>query len=93
MTTLTLTKARANLGRLCEQAKKGEQIGIISGDQILQLKPIEVIPWEETYIYKEYGVTKERAERFTEQMDKKIGEEKRKGKYLRFTGKFDPHNI
>ncbi len=93
MTTLTLTKARANLGKLCEQAKKGEQIGIISGDQILQLKPVEVIPWEETYIYKEYGVTKEQAERFAEHMDKKIAEDKRKGKYLRSTGKFDPHSI
>ena len=35
MTTLTITKARTNLSELLEKAKRGEDIGIVSGDQIV----------------------------------------------------------
>ncbi len=86
MTTVTLTKARAQLGRLCEQARKGEQIGIISGDQIFQIKPVHVVPWEETYLYKEYGVPQEEAERFAARMDQRIAEDRKEGRFKRFSG-------
>ena len=40
MTKLTITKARANPSALLEEAKRGEDIGIVSGDQIAALRPL-----------------------------------------------------
>jgi antitoxin (DNA-binding transcriptional repressor) of toxin-antitoxin stability system len=42
MTTITITKARANLSEWLEKAKRGEDIGIVSGDQIVALRPVTV---------------------------------------------------
>lgn len=42
MTTITITKARANLSTILEKAKLGEDIGIVSGDQIVALRPVSV---------------------------------------------------
>lgn len=89
MTTLTITRARANLGKLCERAKKGEQIGIIHGDRILQLKPIDVVPWEETYLSQEYLVTEEEAKRFAARMDRQIADDRKRGRSKRFSGNLE----
>jgi len=86
MKTLKITEARANLGQWCERAKKGDLVGIICGDQILQLKPIEVVPWEETYAYKEYGVTHEEMEQFASRMTVKMTNDRRRGKFRKFSG-------
>ena len=93
MVTLTLTSARANLGKLCDRAKRGEQIGIISGDQVFQLKPVEVIPWDETYLASEYGVSPDQAQRFVEQTDREIFMKERKGGYVVTKGPFDPRSL
>jgi hypothetical protein len=90
MKTVSLTHARANLGKLCEQAKKGVRIGIISGDQILQIKPVEVVPWDETYLALEYGISEQEARSLVEKMDREIAAKEKKGRYVTFKGKFDP---
>jgi antitoxin (DNA-binding transcriptional repressor) of toxin-antitoxin stability system len=86
MKTLSITEARANLSAVLERAKKGEEIGIISGNKIVQLKPIEVVPWEESYLYQEYGVKPEEWERFRKRQDKKREEARRKGQLKYFSG-------
>ena len=86
MKTLSITEARANLSAVLERAKKGEEIGIISGNRIVQLKPIEVVPWEETYLYQEYGVTPEEWEQFRKRQDKKREVARRKGRLKYFSG-------
>jgi hypothetical protein len=93
MKTVSLTHARANLGKLCEEAKKGVRIGIISGDQILQIKPVEVVPWDETYIATEYGITESEARSFLERTEKEIAAKEKKGSYVTFKGKFDPSKL
>jgi antitoxin (DNA-binding transcriptional repressor) of toxin-antitoxin stability system len=89
MKTLTITQARANLSALLEKARKGEDIGIVSGNQIIQLKPVNVVLWEESYAFQEYGVTPEEWEKF-----KKRTEARRKReKDVKFEGAFDPKSL
>ena len=64
MKTLTIADARKKLPALLDRVKQGEAIGIIAGDQIIQLKPVEVVAWEESYLYQEYNVTPQEWGRF-----------------------------
>ena len=87
MTTLTITKARANLSALLEKAKRGEDIGIVSGDQIVALRPVTVS--SDDYAWREYGVTPAEMERFEKRMERRISAERKRGKIKRFTGKLE----
>ena len=93
MRTLTITQARKNLGQLCSEAGRGQIIGIISGHQIFQLKPVQVVPWDDTYVAKEYGVTAAEVEAFVTRADAGIARKARRGAYTRFKGKFDPKSL
>ncbi len=86
MKTLTITEARANLSAVLEKAKHGDEIGIISGNRIIQLKPVEVVAWENSYLFQEYGVTPEEWERFEARQKRKLAEAKRKGQLRVFSG-------
>ena len=86
MKTLTVAAAKDKLTTLLNRAKKGEEIGIISGDRIIQLKLVDVVPWDETYLWKEYGVTNEEATRFAERMDRRIRASEMSGQYKMFSG-------
>jgi antitoxin (DNA-binding transcriptional repressor) of toxin-antitoxin stability system len=89
MKTLTVTEARANLSAVLERAKQGEELGIIHGNQIIQLKPTPVVPWEDSYVYQEYGVTPEEWEKFRGRMTAR----RTKNKYVKFKGKFDSKRL
>ncbi len=84
MTTLTITQARANLSRWLEQAKAGEDIGIVSGDKIVALRPVTVSA--DDYAWREYGATPAELGRFEKQMERKISMERKSGKIRRFSG-------
>jgi hypothetical protein len=60
--------------------------GIVAGDQIIQLRPVEVVAWENSYLYQEYGVTPGEWERFRKRMKRRRSKEK----YVAFEGQFDP---
>jgi antitoxin (DNA-binding transcriptional repressor) of toxin-antitoxin stability system len=87
MTTLTITKARANLSAILEKAKRGEDIGIVSGDQIVALRPVTVS--SDDYAWREYGVTSAELERFEKRMERKISAERKRGKIKRFSGNLE----
>jgi len=89
MKTLSITEARANLGAVLERVKQGEDIGILSGNKIVQLKPVEVVSWEESYLYQEYGIGPEDWSRFK----KRTESQRQTGKYIVFKGKFDPKQL
>ena len=89
MKTLSITEARANLSAVFERAKNGSDIGILSGNKIVQLKPVEVVSWEKSYLYQEYGVGPEELTRFRKRMESR----RRHGKYVIFKGKFDPKRL
>jgi antitoxin (DNA-binding transcriptional repressor) of toxin-antitoxin stability system len=84
MKMLTITNARANLSKLLEEAKRGEDIGIVSGDQIVALRPVTVSSDE--YALREYGTTPADLMRFEKRAERQIAAERRGGKIKRFTG-------
>jgi antitoxin (DNA-binding transcriptional repressor) of toxin-antitoxin stability system len=61
MTTLTVTKARQNLGGWLKRAVSGEEIGVLIGDQVVALRPVPIMAAD--YMETEYGLTKEEADR------------------------------
>ena len=76
MKTLTITKARQNLGEWVSRAVKGEDIGIIdSGSgEIIALRPVKV--YSEDYAFTEYGLTGQEMDRFEKKTLKKLKREK-----------------
>lgn len=73
MKTLTITDAKKNLGRLLQAAVRGEDIGIISGADIIALRKVEVESAD--YALREYGATDaevEGAERAADQRFRKL---------------------
>jgi antitoxin (DNA-binding transcriptional repressor) of toxin-antitoxin stability system len=87
--TLTISDARKSLPAILDRVKEGEDIGIISGDQIIQLKPVQVVAWEESYLGREYNVTPKEWERFKARMKGR----RTSAHYANFTGEFDPKTL
>ncbi len=86
---LSVTQARANLTSVLKRARNGEDIGIISGNQVIQLKPVQVVPYAESYLYQEYGVTPAEWDRFKRRQDRKLREAKRRGTLKHFSGNLE----
>lgn len=76
MKTLTITKARQNLGEWVSRAVKGEDIGIIdSGSgKIIALRPVKV--YSEDYAFTEYGLTEPEMKRAVRKLNKIAKHEK-----------------
>ncbi|MDB4793732.1 hypothetical protein OAG63_01735 [Methylacidiphilales bacterium] len=84
MTTLSPTKARSNLTAWLKKAAAGEDIGILFGDQVIALRPVEVESTD--YAEREYGVTKEELKRFTKRLHAQGEKNRKAGKYRIYTG-------
>jgi len=87
MTTFTITRARANLSELLEKAKQGEDIGIVTGDQIVALRPVAVS--SDDYAWREYGATPVELARFEKRVERQISKERKRGKIKRFSGNLE----
>lgn len=70
METLTVTTARQNLGAWLARAAKGEEIGIISGSQIIALRPVAVTAAD--YAFQEYGLTPDEMNRITAKLHEEV---------------------
>ena len=84
MTTLSPTQARTNLSSLLKRAAKGEDIGILHGDQIIALRPVTV--HSDDYALREYGVTEQELDRFVKHANRQIARERKAGTVKRYTG-------
>jgi antitoxin (DNA-binding transcriptional repressor) of toxin-antitoxin stability system len=62
MQTLTITHAKQNLGKWLKAAALGEDIGIVSGADIIALRKVSVESSD--YAQREYGVTEKQLDRF-----------------------------
>jgi len=80
MKTLTITNAKKNLGRWLAAAARGEDIGIVSGADIIALRKVEVESTD--YAQREYGVTPEQLEHFERAVDTRYARAKRTGKLM-----------
>jgi antitoxin (DNA-binding transcriptional repressor) of toxin-antitoxin stability system len=56
MQTLTVTKARQNLGGWLKKAASGEEIGVIIGDKVIAFRPVPIMAAD--YAETEYGLTR-----------------------------------
>jgi antitoxin (DNA-binding transcriptional repressor) of toxin-antitoxin stability system len=94
MTTMTLKEAKTNLSELCQRAKDGEDVGIISGKEVLRLVPTKVnrhnsvvlIPMTREYVAKEYGVAPAEFAKFKKRLEGRYRKEKGRGTIKRFSG-------
>jgi hypothetical protein len=85
MKTLTITDAKKNLGRWLSAAAHGEDIGIISGCDIIALRKVEVEAVDDySYAVREYGVTRGQLKQFDKALDAHINRGERKGRYRAF---------
>jgi antitoxin (DNA-binding transcriptional repressor) of toxin-antitoxin stability system len=83
MKTLTITEAKRNLGSWLSAAARGEDIGIITGADIIALRKVEVDSTD--YAQREYGATKEQVEQLNEATDARYRRLKRTGKIVTTT--------
>jgi antitoxin (DNA-binding transcriptional repressor) of toxin-antitoxin stability system len=85
MKTLTITDAKKNLGHWLTEAAKGNDIGIVSGADIIALRKVEVESTD--YAFREYGVTQEQLARVEANVEKDYQKLKRAGKLRGYTAK------
>lgn len=84
MTTLSPTQARANLSSLLKRAAKGEDIGILHGDQVIALRPVAVS--SDDYALQEYGVTEAELDSFVRRTKQRIARQRKAGNMTIFSG-------
>jgi antitoxin (DNA-binding transcriptional repressor) of toxin-antitoxin stability system len=87
MTTLSPTRARANLTSLLKRAANGEDIGILHGDKVIALRPVNV--YSDDYALREYAITKKELIRFTKRMDREIAREYKSRTVKRYSGNLE----
>jgi antitoxin (DNA-binding transcriptional repressor) of toxin-antitoxin stability system len=84
MTTLSPTKARANLTAWLKKAAAGEDIGILYGDKVIALRPVEVESTD--YAWTEYGLTRKEMKVIAKNLDAEFKKDKKAGKYKAYNG-------
>jgi antitoxin (DNA-binding transcriptional repressor) of toxin-antitoxin stability system len=88
MTTLSPTKARANLTHWLKKASAGEDIGILCGDKVIALRPVRVYAEDSDYAQREYGVTKAELDAFVKRADAELKKDRRAGRITKYKGDF-----
>jgi len=83
MKTLTITEAKKNLSRWLAAASRGEDIGIVSGADIIALRKVEVESTD--YALREYGATPEHVAALEKATDRLYRKLKRSGKLITVT--------
>ena len=83
MKTLTITDAKKNLGAWLKAAARGEDIGIVSGADIIALRKIDVESTD--YAQREYGVTSQELDRFAKATERQYQKLKKAGKLVTLT--------
>jgi len=84
MTTLSPTKARSNLTAWLKKAASGEDIGILFGDKVIALRPVEIESTD--YAWTEYGLTKKEMKRIARNLHAEGEKNRREGKSRTYTG-------
>jgi antitoxin (DNA-binding transcriptional repressor) of toxin-antitoxin stability system len=87
MKTLSPTEARANLTSWLKRAAAGEEIGILCGNKVIALQPVEVQSTD--YALREYTLASVQLDQWTKNMDHEIEQERAKGKVRRYSGNLE----
>lgn len=86
MTTLSPTKARANLTHWLKRAVAGEDIGILCGDKVVALRTVRVFSEDSDYAKREYGVTVAELKTFVKRADAELKQDRRAGRITKYKG-------
>ena len=84
MKTLSPTEARVNLTSWLKRAAAGEDIGILCGNKVIALRPMEVHSAD--YAVREYALTPAELEQWTKNMDDEIEQDRTNRKVRRYSG-------
>lgn len=84
MKTLTITRARQNLGQWLKRAAAGESIGVVVGAQVIALRPVPVEATD--YLESEYGLTSQEADRAARRIRAESAAATRRGEFVEVTG-------
>jgi hypothetical protein len=87
MQTLSPTKARSNLTFWLKAAARGEDVGILYGEQIIALRPVSVESID--FAWREYGATSSDVERLSRKANEEIQKNRQKGSLKSFTGNLE----
>lgn len=87
MKTLSPTQARVNLTSWLKKAAAGEDIGILCGDKIIALRPMEVHSAD--YALREYELTPKEFDDWIKRMDGDIAEGRKAGAVKRYSGNLE----
>lgn len=87
MKTLSPTEARVNLTSLLKRASAGEDIGILCGNKVIALRPVEIQSVD--YALREYALAPAELDKWTKSMDDEIEHERAKGKIRRYSGNLE----
>ena len=80
MKTLTITDAKKNLSKWLQAAARGEDIGIVSGADVIALRKVEVESTD--YAWREYSVMQEELETYERKVDAEHERLKKAGKLI-----------
>ena len=86
MTTLSPTKARANLTHWLKRASAGEDIGILCGDKVIALRAVRVFAEDSDYAKREYGVTDTELDAFVKRADAELKRDFMAGRMSKYKG-------
>jgi len=81
MKTVTIADARKNLSRLLQAAAKGEDIGIVSGADIIALRKVGV--YSDDYAWTEYRVTREQVDAYEKEATKRHDRQRRASRLIK----------
>ena len=87
MQTLSPTTARSNLTFWLKAAARGEDVGILYGDQVIALRPVTVESTD--YALREYGASEAQVNRLSLQAHEEIQENRIAGSLKTFTGNIE----
>jgi antitoxin (DNA-binding transcriptional repressor) of toxin-antitoxin stability system len=87
MKTLSTTEARVNLTSWLKRAAAGEDIGILCGNKVIALRPVEVQSAD--YALREYGLAPDELEHWSARMEHEIEAARAKGKTRRYSGNLE----
>lgn len=84
MTTLSPTQARSNLTEWLKRAAQGEDVGILYGNRVIALRPVEVESID--YALKEYDIDAAQLDRALKHLHAQGKKNREAGKSRAFTG-------
>ena len=82
--TISPTIFRRKMTSWLSRAAKGEDIGILFGDKVIALRPIEIE--SNDYAWTEYGLTKKEMSRIAKNLNSEIEKDRKAGKFREYHG-------